>query len=92
MENTEIPMAERLTAVQNFGFLVKIPIAESLTPVQVFCFLVIYALLSWVGFLPPCCHGRKRNGKIKRKLKKLGIKIGKGDTCNNTWSNQGSGK
>ncbi|KAG5059655.1 hypothetical protein JHK87_000684 [Glycine soja] len=32
MENTEIPMAERLTAVQNFGFLVKIPIAESLTP------------------------------------------------------------
>ncbi|KAG4947369.1 hypothetical protein JHK87_043376 [Glycine soja] len=32
MENTEIPMAERLTAVQNFGFLVKIPIAKSLTP------------------------------------------------------------
>ncbi|XP_014617113.1 uncharacterized protein [Glycine max] len=29
-------MAERLTAVQNFGFLVKIPIAESLTPVQDF--------------------------------------------------------
>ena len=56
IENTEIPMAERLTAVQNFGFLVKIPIAESLTPVQVFCFLVIYALLGWVGFLPPCCH------------------------------------
>ncbi|KAG5059736.1 hypothetical protein JHK87_000765 [Glycine soja] len=25
-------MAERLTAIQNFGFLVKIPIAESLTP------------------------------------------------------------
>ncbi|KAL5154482.1 Replication protein A DNA-binding subunit B [Glycine soja] len=56
MKNTEIPMAERLTAVQNFGFLIKIPIAESLTPVQVFCFLVIYALLGWVGFLPPCCH------------------------------------
>ncbi|KAL5179368.1 hypothetical protein HKD37_01G000690 [Glycine soja] len=56
MENTEIPMAERLTAVQNFGFLVKIPIAESLTPVQVFCFLVIYALLGWVGFLPSCHH------------------------------------
>ncbi|KAH1247106.1 Replication protein A DNA-binding subunit B [Glycine max] len=36
MENTEIPMAERLTVVQNFGFLVKIPIAESLTPVQEF--------------------------------------------------------
>ncbi|KAG5068404.1 hypothetical protein JHK85_000781 [Glycine max] len=29
-------MAERLTAIQNFGFLVKIPIAESLTPVQDF--------------------------------------------------------
>ncbi|KAH1266259.1 hypothetical protein GmHk_01G001788 [Glycine max] len=29
-------MTERLTAVQNFDFLVKIPIAESLTPVQVF--------------------------------------------------------
>ncbi|KAH1264486.1 Replication protein A DNA-binding subunit B [Glycine max] len=29
-------MAERLTAVQNFGFLVKIPIAESLKPVQDF--------------------------------------------------------
>ncbi|KAL5179512.1 Replication protein A DNA-binding subunit C [Glycine soja] len=36
IENTEIPMAERLTAIQNFGFLVKIPIAESLTPVQDF--------------------------------------------------------
>ncbi|KAL5180660.1 ATP-dependent DNA helicase pif1 [Glycine soja] len=49
-------MTERLTAVQNFDFLVKIPIAESLTPVQVFCFLVIYALLGWVGFLPPYYH------------------------------------
>ncbi|KAL5177373.1 Replication protein A DNA-binding subunit C [Glycine soja] len=56
VENTEIPMVESLTTVQNFGFLVKIPIAESLTPVQVFCFLVIYALQGWVGFLPPCCH------------------------------------
>ncbi|KAL5159611.1 hypothetical protein HKD37_15G043904 [Glycine soja] len=36
MKNTEIPMAERLTAVQNFGFLVKISIAKSLTPVQDF--------------------------------------------------------
>ncbi|KAH1225857.1 Replication protein A DNA-binding subunit C [Glycine max] len=34
VENTKIPMAKRLTAIQNFGFLVKIPIAESLTPVQ----------------------------------------------------------
>ena len=41
IENTEIPMAERLTAIQNFGFLVKIPIAESLTPVQVFYFMVL---------------------------------------------------
>ncbi|KAL5173002.1 hypothetical protein HKD37_16G045636 [Glycine soja] len=49
-------MIGRLTAVQNFGFLIKMPMAESLTPVQVFCFLVIYALLGWVGFLPPCCH------------------------------------
>jgi len=30
--------------------------AESLTAVQFFDFLVIYALLGWVGFLPPCCH------------------------------------
>ena len=56
MENTEILMVERLTAVQNFGFLVKIVIAESLIPVKIFCFLVIYAFLGWVGFLPPCCH------------------------------------
>jgi len=56
VKNTEIPMAESLTAGQNFVFLVKIPIAESLTPVQIFCFLVIYALLGWVGFLSPCCH------------------------------------
>ena len=58
MENTEISMAERLTIVQNFGFLVKIPIAESLTPVQVFCFLVIYLCPSRLGWfsttLLPC--------------------------------------
>jgi len=49
-------MAESLTAVQFFGFLVKILMAESLTTVQFFYFLVIYAPLDWVGFLPPCCH------------------------------------
>ncbi|KAL5170274.1 Replication protein A DNA-binding subunit B [Glycine soja] len=58
VENTKIPMAKRLTAIQNFGFLVKIPIAESLTPVQVFCFLVIYLCPSRLGWfsitLLPC--------------------------------------
>ncbi|KAL5147390.1 hypothetical protein HKD37_06G017085 [Glycine soja] len=61
VENTKIPMAERLTAIQNFGFLVKIPIAESLTPVQVFCFLVIYLCPSRLGWfsatLLPCDFG-----------------------------------
>ena len=38
MKNIEIPMAKRLTAVQNFVFLVKISIAESLTPVHFFLF------------------------------------------------------
>ena len=52
MENTEISMTERLTAVQNFGFLVKIPIVESLTPVHfLFLFFGHFIALSFALIL-----------------------------------------
>ena len=57
MENTKISMAESLTAVQFFGFLVKIPIAESLTAVHFFLFVGHFiALQLCCGFVPPRCH------------------------------------
>ena len=50
-------MAESLTAVQFFGFLVKIPIAESLTAVHFFLFVGHFiALQLCCGFVPPRCH------------------------------------
>ena len=58
VENTKIPMAESLTSVQFFGFLVKIPIAKSLTPVYFFfVFWSFYsppALLWFCDTLLPC--------------------------------------